>query len=121
MIEYYTLIAMACLYGGMLSMFITNYKLANMNSVGKRTSISPIRKGSMLLGTFLASYVVQLLGVAILFIFRHEIIKLFRGFFTYVFVKDRRKEVKKIFDYCIKIIISTIPVASITSDIAPIT
>ncbi len=48
--------------------------------------------------------------LAILFIFRHEIIKLFRGFFTYVFVKDRRKEVKKIFDYCIKIIISTIPV-----------
>ena len=69
MIEYYTLIAMACLYGGILAMFITNYKLANMNSVGKRTSISPIHKGKMLLGSFLASYIVQLLGIAILFVF----------------------------------------------------
>lgn len=79
MIEYYTLIAMACLYGGMLSMFITNYKLANMNSVGKRTSISPIRKDSMLLGTFLASYVVQLIGVAILFIFTILVLKVNYG------------------------------------------
>lgn len=58
MIEYYTLIAMACLYGGMLSMFITNFKLANMHPVGKRISVSGIKKGKMLLGTFLASYVV---------------------------------------------------------------
>ncbi len=36
MIEYYTLIAMTCLYGGTISMYITNYKLANMNSVGKK-------------------------------------------------------------------------------------
>ena len=79
MIEYYTLIAMACLYGGMLSMFITNYKLANMNSVGKRTSISPIRKDSMLLGTFLASYLVQLIGVAILFIFTILVLKVDYG------------------------------------------
>lgn len=79
MIEYYTLIAMACLYGGMLSMFITNYKLANMNSVGKRTSISPINKGKMLLGTFLASYLVQLLGLAILFIFTIFVLKVDYG------------------------------------------
>lgn len=79
MIEYYTLIAMACLYGGMLSMFITNYKLANMNSVGKRTSISPIHKAKMLLGTFLASYLVQLLGVAILFIFTIFVLKVDYG------------------------------------------
>ena len=43
--------------------------------------------------------------LAILFIFRHEIISLLRGFFTYVFIKERRKEVKKVFDYVIKIII----------------
>lgn len=69
MIEYYTLIAMSCLYGGMISMFITNYKLANMNAVGKRTAVSPIHKGKMLLGSLLASYIVQLMGVAILFIY----------------------------------------------------
>ena len=69
MIEYYTLIAMACLYGGILSMYIINYKLANMNSVGKRTAISPVHRGQMLVSSLLASYVVQLIGLAILFVF----------------------------------------------------
>lgn len=79
MIEYYTLIAMACLYGGMISMFITNYKLANMNSVGKRTSISPIHKGSVLLGSLLASYIVQLVGLSLLFLFTIFVIKVDYG------------------------------------------
>ncbi|MCM1443957.1 MAG: ABC transporter permease [Candidatus Amulumruptor caecigallinarius] len=69
MVEYYSLIAMSCLYGGLLSMFIINYKLANMNSVGKRTAISPIHKGKMLLGSLLASYITQLIGISLLFIF----------------------------------------------------
>ena len=69
MIEYYTLIAMSALYGGIISMFITNYKLANMNAVGKRTSISPTHKGKLLLGSLFASYLVQLLGLTILFLF----------------------------------------------------
>ena len=59
----------SCLYGGILAMFIVNYKLPNMNPNGKRTAISPIKKGRMLLGTLLSSYIIQLLGVAILFIF----------------------------------------------------
>ena len=69
MIEFYTLIAMAALYGGVISMFITNYKLANMSAVGKRTSITPIHKGSMLLGSLLASYFVQLIGIGLLFLY----------------------------------------------------
>ena len=48
--------------------------------------------------------------LAIFFIFRHEIENLLRGFFTYIFMKKRRNEVKKIFNYCLKMIISTIPV-----------
>lgn len=79
MIEYYTLIAMACLYGGLLSMYIVNYKLANMNSVGKRTAISPIHRGKMLLGSLLASYVVQLIGLAILFVFTIFVLKVDYG------------------------------------------
>ena len=69
MIEFYTLIAMAALYGGVISMFITNYKLANMSAVGKKTSITPIHKGSMLLGSLLASYFVQLIGIGLLFLY----------------------------------------------------
>lgn len=75
MIEYYTLIAMACLYGAMISMHIINYKLANMNSVGMRTSISPIHKGKMLLGSLFASYIVQLVGIALLFIFSMVVLR----------------------------------------------
>lgn len=75
MIEYYTLISMACLYGGTLSMVITNYSLANMKSEGKRTSVSPTKKGRMILGGLLASYIVQMLGVAILFIFTIFVLK----------------------------------------------
>jgi len=79
MIEYYTLIAMACLYGGTLSMFITNKKLANMNEVGKRTAISAIHSGKLLLGSLLASYIVQLFGLAILFLFTIFILKVDYG------------------------------------------
>lgn len=79
MIEYYTLIAMACLYGGILSMFITNYHLANMNSVGKRIATSPLQKGKMLLGSLFSSYLVQLLGVSILLMFTVFILKVDYG------------------------------------------
>lgn len=79
MIEYYTLIAMACLYGSMLSMYITNFKLANMNSVGKRTSLSPTSKTKLLLSSLLSSYLVQLIGLILLFIFTIFVIKVDYG------------------------------------------
>ena len=79
MIEYYTLIAMACLYGSMLSMYITNFKLANMNSVGKRTSVSPVSKTKLLLSSLLSSYLVELIGLTLLFIFTIFVIKVDYG------------------------------------------
>ena len=42
MIEFYTLIAMTCLYGGILGMTSINKCLANMSHNGKRISISPV-------------------------------------------------------------------------------
>lgn len=66
MIEYYTLIAMACLYGSMLSMYVLNYSQANISSVGKRISVSSSKKTSLLLSGFFASYVVQLIGIFLL-------------------------------------------------------
>lgn len=69
MIEYYTLIAMACLYGGILGMVAINQILPNMSSQGKRSSIAPVRKGKMILASLLASYAVQLIGLALLFLF----------------------------------------------------
>lgn len=79
MIEYYTLIAMASLYGGIISMFVMNYKLANMSGVGKRTAISPINKSSLLLSSLLASYIIQLLGLMLLFLYTILIIKVDYG------------------------------------------
>lgn len=69
MIEYYTLIAMACLYSSMISMFITNYKLANMKTVGKRIVVSPSHKVHGLFGSLVASYFVGAIGLALLFLY----------------------------------------------------
>ena len=69
MIEYYTLIAMACLYGGILSMYILNQNLPNMSSNGKRIALSPIPKKTIISSSVLASYLTSLLGLTILFIY----------------------------------------------------
>lgn len=84
MIEYYTLLALACLYGALISMFVTNKKIANMSSAGKRTSISPTNKKTLLLGSFLASYLVQLLGILILYLYTILVIKVDYGNNTFL-------------------------------------
>ena len=69
MIEFYTLIAMTCLYGGILGMVAVNQNLANMSSKGQRVSVSPVGKSRMILSSVLAGYVIQMVGVALLFAF----------------------------------------------------
>lgn len=68
-IEYYTLIAMACMYGGMLGLTAINTCLANMSSKGKRISVSPNRKSTVVLSAAMGSYFVSLVGLAILMLF----------------------------------------------------
>lgn len=48
--------------------------------------------------------------LAILFIFRKDIVDLIKHFFTFIFNKQKRKENKDGFMYVIKMVISTIPV-----------
>lgn len=79
MIEYYTLVAMAVLYGALISMNVVNYKLANMNSVGKRTTVSKVGKGKLLLGSLLASYIVQMLSLLILLVYTIFVLKVDYG------------------------------------------
>lgn len=69
MIEYYTLIAMTCLYGGMLGMVAVNQNLANMSNNGKRVSISPVSKGTLVLSSALAGFITQIIGIILLFLF----------------------------------------------------
>lgn len=79
MIEFYTLIAMTCLYGGMLGIVAINQTLANMSNKGKRVSVSPTRKGIIVLSSLLGSFIVQLIGVAILFAYTIFVLKVDYG------------------------------------------
>ena len=79
MIEFYTLIAMACLYGGILGAVSINQNLANMTNQGKRISISPTSKGTTILSSVLASYITQLIGVALLFLYTIFVLKVDYG------------------------------------------
>lgn len=69
MIEFYTLIAMTCLYGGIIGMTALNQNLANMSSKGKRVAMSPSGKGTVVLSSVCAGYVIQLIGLALLFVY----------------------------------------------------
>lgn len=79
MIEFYTLIAMTCLYCGTLGMTAVNHNLANMGNVGKRTSITPTSKGKIIFSSLLASYLTQLIGLAILFAYTIFVLKVDYG------------------------------------------
>lgn len=79
MIEFYTLIAMTCLYGGLLGCFAINQNLANMTSQGKRVSVAPTSKGKVILSSVLAGYIAQLIGLAILFIYTILVLKVDYG------------------------------------------
>ncbi len=74
-IEFYTLIAMACLYGGILGMVAINQNLANMSNNGKRVSVAPTPKVKVILSSVLASYITQLIGLLLLFLFTIFILK----------------------------------------------
>lgn len=69
MIEFYTLIAMYCLYGGIFAIVSINNSLANMSSKGARVAVSPISKFTLIFSSLFASYIVQLVGLFILFMF----------------------------------------------------
>lgn len=68
-IEFYTLLAMTSLYGGLISMFICNKHQANISPVGKRTSTSCISKTSLILSNLIASYIVEVIGLFIVLMY----------------------------------------------------
>lgn len=79
MIEFYTLIAMTCLYGGILGMVAINQNLANMSSNGKRVSVAPTSKIKVVLSSLLAGYITQLIGLALLFVYTVFVLKVDYG------------------------------------------
>lgn len=69
MIEFYTLIAMTCLYGAIIGMTAINSTLANMSYKGKRIEVSPTKKKTIILSSVCASYLIQTIGALIVLIF----------------------------------------------------
>ncbi len=79
MIEFYTLIAMTCLYGGILGMTSIHQNLPNKSEVGKRVSVSPISKGKLIFSSVLSSFLVQLFGLFLLFLYTIFVLKVDYG------------------------------------------
>lgn len=75
-IEFFTLIAMACLYGGTIGLTAINRCLANMSNHGKRMASSPCRKSILVLSSILGGYFVSLVGIALLMLFLLFVIKI---------------------------------------------
>ena len=69
MIEFYSLIAMTCLYGAILSMYSLNQVLPNMTNKGKRVSVAPVPKSKLIISSLCAGFITQLIGVLLLFIY----------------------------------------------------
>lgn len=65
-IEFYTLIAMAALFGAMITSEVVSNYLANINKKGARVTLAPVNRLTILLGGLLASFIVQAVSMAIL-------------------------------------------------------
>lgn len=79
MIEFYTLIAFVCLYGGIIGMTAINFTLANMGSIGKRIESSPTKKSTIVLSSLLSSYLIQIIGLFILYMYTIFVLKVDYG------------------------------------------
>ena len=78
-IEYYSLIAMACLSGAFISMFTISSMLANMSERGKRLSVSSAKKPVLILSSFLSCYLTHLVLLTVIFLFNIFILKIDYG------------------------------------------
>ena len=79
MIEFYTLIAMTCMYGSILGITAINKTLPNMGKIGARVSITPTKKITTIISSILAGYLTQLIGLFILFIYTIFVLKVDYG------------------------------------------
>ena len=73
-IEFYTLIAMACMQGAMLSTELTDRNLPNVTNRGKRVAVAPTHKSVIVASNLLAGYIVLLTSVLGLIAFMHFVL-----------------------------------------------
>ena len=65
-IEYYSLIAMTCLYGGFISLTCISNSLASSSKKGKRVEVAPTKKSITIFSSLLAGFIAQMIGVLLL-------------------------------------------------------
>lgn len=66
MAEFFSLVAMAALYGGMFSGTLMNYAQPQLGAVGRRIGVAPTRKSVFVASGIIASYVVEFVGLVLL-------------------------------------------------------
>lgn len=66
---FFTLIAMTCLYGSLIGLEIIKDCEANLSTKGARMCMAPINKFKIILAGLLAGYVIQLIALALLFVY----------------------------------------------------
>ena len=78
-IEYFTLIAMSCFSSAYFSIFLISSILANMSEHGKRISVSPVKKRTLVLSSMLSAFITHLILLCLIFSFNIFILKVDYG------------------------------------------
>ncbi len=66
---FFTLIAMTCLYGSLIGLEIIKDSEANLSKKGARMCMTPVNKFKIILAGLFAGYVIQLVALALLFLY----------------------------------------------------
>lgn len=66
---FFTLIAMTCLYGSLIGLEIIKDSEANLSKKGARMCMAPVNKFKIILTGLLAGYTIQLIALALLFLY----------------------------------------------------
>ena len=71
MAEFFSLVAMAALYGGMFSLTIMNNAQPPLGVIGRRIAVSPTSKSKLIISGIITSYLVELIGLLALLVLCH--------------------------------------------------
>ena len=66
MAEFFSLLAMAALYGGLFSMTVMNNAQPPLGVIGRRTAVAPTSKAKLIISGIISSYLLQLVGLILL-------------------------------------------------------
>lgn len=71
MTEFFSLMAMAALYGGMFSLTIMNNVQPPLGVIGRRIAVAPTSKSKLIISGIITSYLVELVGLLALLVLCH--------------------------------------------------